>query len=106
MQCGAWSVSGKRSIGVSENSERKKHNINGFMRKATLPLLMLPLLLSCNESRWVVLENRGDFERNFDTPQGAVLCLEDAYRSKDIEKIVSCKDFRLEAIYMLKWLLS
>lgn len=61
------------------------------------------LILSCDDNEWVILENKSDFERNFDTPQGAVLCLEDAFRSKDIEKIMRCKDFRLEAIYMLRY---
>lgn len=49
------------------------------------------------------MENKDNFKKNFDTPQGAVLCLEDAFKSKDIRKILSCKDFKLEAIYMLKY---
>ena len=47
-----------------------------------------------------------EFKTDFTTPQGAVLCLEDAYRSKNIEKILLCKDFELEAIYMLKYQLK
>ena len=34
---------------------------------------------------------------DFSTPEGAILCLEDAYRAKDIEAAVRCKDFQLEA---------
>jgi len=34
---------------------------------------------------------------DFSTPQGAILCLEDAYRAKDIEAAVRCKDFQMEA---------
>jgi len=39
---------------------------------------------------------------NFSTPEGAVLCLEDAYRARDIEAAVRCKDFRIEAHLMLR----
>ena len=86
-------------IGVPEyrrNSTTLKHEIIGLMRRIIPPLLIILLIVTCNESGWVILENKSDFEKNFDTPQGTVLCLEDAYRSKDIERIVSCKDFRLE----------
>ena len=38
---------------------------------------------------------------DFSTPEGAILCLEDAYRAKDIEAAVKCKDFRTEARHML-----
>jgi hypothetical protein len=58
-------------------------------------LLIIILIASCKKET--------AFEKNFDTPQGAVLCLEDAYRSKDIDKILDCKDFKLEAIYMLRY---
>lgn len=35
------------------------------------------------------------------TPEGAILCLEDAYRAEDIEAAVRCKDFQVEAKWML-----
>ena len=73
------------------------------MRKKILIILIIYLIFSCNENGWKTMENKDNYEKNFDTPQGAVLCLEDAYRSKDIERILSCKDFSLEAIYMLKY---
>jgi hypothetical protein len=38
---------------------------------------------------------------DFATPEGAILCLEDAYRAQDIEKAVACKDFQTEARLML-----
>jgi hypothetical protein len=38
---------------------------------------------------------------DFSTPEGAILMLEDAYRARDIEAAVSCKDFRREAALML-----
>ena len=36
------------------------------------------------------------FEHDFDTPEGAVLCLEDAYRRKSIESACACKSFMIE----------
>lgn len=38
---------------------------------------------------------------DFTTPEGAILCLEDAYRRKDIEAACACKDFLVEATLML-----
>src|SRR6185436_6487708 len=38
---------------------------------------------------------------DFKTPEGAILCLEDAYRRRDIEAAVACKDFEIEAILVL-----
>jgi hypothetical protein len=43
-----------------------------------------------------------DIVHDFSTPQGAILCLEDAYRAKDIDAAVRCKDFPLEARLMLE----
>jgi hypothetical protein len=37
------------------------------------------------------------FPHDFSTPEGAILCLEDAYNAKDIDRAVSCKDFLEEA---------
>lgn len=73
------------------------------MRKKILIILIIYLVFSCNENGWKTMENKDNYEKNFDTPQGAVLCLEDAFKSKDIRNILSCKDFKLEAIYMLKY---
>jgi hypothetical protein len=43
-----------------------------------------------------------EIAHDFSTPEGAVLCLEDAYRAKDIEKALSCKAFLVEAATMLE----
>jgi len=40
-------------------------------------------------------------EKDFSTPEGAILCLEDAYRRRDIEAAVACKHFPIEGILML-----
>ena len=36
------------------------------------------------------------YEMDFDTPEGAVLCLEDAYRRQNIESACACKNFMIE----------
>jgi len=35
------------------------------------------------------------------TPEGAILCLEDAMRRRDIEGAIACKDFQVEAVFLL-----
>ena len=47
------------------------------------------------------LRDESEFARDFTTPQGAILKLEDAYRNKDIDAAVAAKHFRLEAELML-----
>jgi len=47
-------------------------------------------------------EGEDYFLSNFNTPEGAILSIEDAYDSKDIEKAISCKNFEKEAELMLK----
>ena len=42
------------------------------------------------------------YEHDFTTPEGALLCLEDAYDEQNIEAAVGCKDFIEEARMMLK----
>ena len=40
--------------------------------------------------------------KDFTTPEGAILCLEDAYRRRDIEAAIAAKDFKTEAKLMLQ----
>jgi len=40
--------------------------------------------------------------KDFSTPEGAILCLEDAYRRRDIEAAVASKDFIAESRVMFK----
>ncbi|SFE11859.1 Uncharacterized conserved protein YegJ, DUF2314 family [Chitinophaga sp. CF118] len=42
------------------------------------------------------------FIHDFSTPEGAILCLEDAYDDQDIDKAISCKNFEEEARLLLK----
>lgn len=41
-------------------------------------------------------------KHDFSTPEGAILCLEDAYRDKDIEAAVACKEFQIEGRLLLE----
>lgn len=41
------------------------------------------------------------FPHNHTTPEGAILCLEDAFTQGDINAAVACKDFQKEASHML-----
>lgn len=43
-----------------------------------------------------------EVRKDFTTPEGAILCLEEAYRSKNIEAAVAAKDFKTEARLMLE----
>ncbi len=43
---------------------------------------------------------------DFTTPEGAILCLEDAYRRHDIEAAIAAKDFNAEAKQMLQRVLQ
>ncbi|MCD4793334.1 MAG: DUF2314 domain-containing protein [Bacteroidales bacterium] len=42
------------------------------------------------------------FKPNFETPEGAILSIEEAYDNDDLDKAVSCKNFIKEAELMLK----
>jgi hypothetical protein len=43
-----------------------------------------------------------EVHQDFTTPEGAILCLEDAFRRKDIEAAVAAKDFKTEARLLLE----
>ena len=43
-----------------------------------------------------------EVRRDFTTPEGAILCLEDAYRRRDIEAVVAARDFKTEAKCLLQ----
>ncbi|MBL0015353.1 MAG: DUF2314 domain-containing protein [Bacteroidetes bacterium] len=42
------------------------------------------------------------FEHDMTTPEGAILCLEDAYSNGDLEAALACKDFETEARMLLE----
>ena len=46
--------------------------------------------------------DKKNIKADLSTPEGAILSLEEAYRQGDIERAVACKDFKAEAIHMLR----
>jgi hypothetical protein len=59
--------------------------------------------LGCKKNEPIATRPKGSTAaHDFSTPEGAILCLEDAIRKKDIEAAVLCKDFEIEARLMLK----
>lgn len=50
----------------------------------------------------IVDEGEDHFLSNYDTPEGAILSLEDAYDNDDLEKAINAKNFQKEAEFMLK----
>ncbi len=48
------------------------------------------------------IASAGAYAADFTTPEGAILCLEDAYRRRDLDGAVACKDFAIEAKLMLE----
>jgi hypothetical protein len=66
-------------------------------------LLLLPTLRK-HDARQSYLAELRDLPRyaaDFNSPAGAILCLEQAYLQRDIEGVVACKDFVTEARLML-----
>lgn len=47
------------------------------------------------------LRARPSFDQDFTTPEGAILCLEDACRRHSLESVLVCKDFLIEGTVML-----
>ena len=68
--------------------------------------LVLPLTgCGSNDGQGSSAENGAasqSISHDLTTPEGAILTLEDAYRAKDIEAAVRCKDFNVEAKLMLQ----
>jgi len=81
--------------------EMQRENLN------SLSLLRVFLRVFCVSAAVFILSGCDDsastatFAHDFATPQGAILKLEDAYRAKDLEAAVACKDFRREAQLIL-----
>ncbi len=75
-------------------------------RKYVCFIIILNILLniiSCKKDEWIKIDNQSDCAVDFKTPQGAILSLDEAYKSKDISKILNCKNFDIEALYLIKY---
>jgi hypothetical protein len=55
------------------------------------------------EPEWTLEQLRAlpHVEKDFRTPEGAILCLEDAYRRRNIEAACACKNFMIEGALAL-----
>lgn len=63
----------------------------------SLPVLALLFVAGCGSSGGVMTK-----PIDLSTPEAAVLSLEEAYRARDVNAAVKCKDFRTEAVLMLQ----
>jgi uncharacterized protein YegJ (DUF2314 family) len=50
---------------------------------------------------FLIDEGVDHFEHDLSTPEGAILSIEDAYAEQDLERVISCKNFEMEATFML-----
>lgn len=64
-------------------------------------LLLLSSAAGCTSST-VESTSTAAIAHDLTTPQGAILSLEDAYRAKDVEAAIKCKDFEVEARLMME----
>lgn len=54
-----------------------------------------------NSLGMIIDEGEDYFPVDFNTPEGAILSIEEAYNNNDLEKAITCKNFRKEAEFML-----
>ena len=73
-------------------------------RLSLAALLLVTLLVGCGDkdSASGGAGSSQSITHDLTTPEGAILCLEDAYRDRDLEAAVRCKDFNIEAKLMLQ----
>ncbi|HPF40036.1 MAG TPA: hypothetical protein P5081_03815 [Phycisphaerae bacterium] len=73
------------------------------MRQLSILCALLAVApMACSSSSDAGSKSSGP-KADFTTPEGAILKLEEAYRKGDLEAAVACKDFHLEAEYMLRY---
>lgn len=76
--------------------------IGGYTLRAIRELLPETEKKAFDESLGLRIDNGADyFKPDFNTPEGAILCLEKAYEENDLNKALFCKDFYQEARLML-----
>jgi hypothetical protein len=71
------------------------HHTNILTRTFTTTIAVMSLLTFFGCSKKAI-------KADLSTPEGAILSLEEAYRQRDIEKAVACKDFEVEAAHMTR----
>src|SRR5262245_20369985 len=80
--------------------------IFGIIIAALIGLYILARILSRGSSRGRCLDLDSpipaDLKFDFETPEGALRSIEDAYRRRNISAILACRDFNLEATFIVK----
>jgi len=75
--------------------------IGGYTIRAIREGLTAEDLKRFDEDFGIIIDDGEDyFSADFTTPEGAILCIENAYDEKNIPKILACKDFHIEAQLM------
>ncbi len=72
------------------------------MLRFTVFVLLASLSISCSKSG----QSKSSPKADFSTPEGAILCLENAFREGDLVAAVASKDFWLEAREMLEEIMA
>ncbi|WP_143306905.1 YegJ family protein [Chitinophaga vietnamensis] len=77
--------------------------IGGYTTRAIWDGMSTPEKASlAKQLHFFIDEGADHFPHDFSTPEGAILCLEDALEEQNMEKAIACKDFITEAQRMLK----
>jgi len=69
---------------------------------STVLLTAILLFTGCSGGSESSSATGSDVAHDRTTPEGAILTLEDAYRAQDLEAALACRDFELEAKFMLE----
>ena len=69
---------------------------------STVLLIAVLMLTGCGGGGETSSAGGSDIAHDRTTPEGAILTLEDAYRAKDLDAALACRDFELEAKFMLE----
>jgi uncharacterized protein YegJ (DUF2314 family) len=77
--------------------------VGGYTIRVTRDELTEKELRKFDEQLGFIVDEGVDyFDHNFLTPEGAILCIEDAYDAEDLERVLACKDFESEARLTLR----
>ncbi len=77
--------------------------IGGYTIRAIREVYRGKALKNLDKSLGMYIDEGEDyFIPNFETPEGAILSIEEAYNDGDLDKVIECKDFIEEAKLMLK----
>ncbi len=97
-----------QKIGVTENEVsdwmiiENARLIGGYTIRAIRDGLTEEEIPEFDQSLGMIIDEGEDhFLVDFNTPEGAILSIEEAYNENDLSKAIACKNFRKEAEFML-----